>query len=157
MPAPEDTELLILLSTGLALVEPDGRMQWLNPALGEMLDVGSRTAVGQNLSALLRYPALLPHLARTLSEGRAFYLRGTAFHVGRGRDLVADVTMQPVAEERVLVEVHPLTPDLTPAATPLSATLRGLAHEVKNPLAGLRGAAQQISTERGGHPGFRSS
>lgn len=149
MPAPEDTELLTLLSTGLALVEPDGRVQWLNPALGEMLDVGPRTAVGQNLSALLRNPALLPHLARTLSEGRAFNLRGAAFHVGRGRDLVADVTMQPVAEARVLIEVHPLAPDLTPAATPLSATLRGLAHEVKNPLAGLRGAAQLLERRLG--------
>ncbi|NID06336.1 PAS domain-containing sensor histidine kinase [Luteibacter jiangsuensis] len=149
MPAPEDTELLTLLSTGLALLEPDGRVQWLNPALGEMLDVGPRTAVGQNLSALLRNPALLPHLARTLGEGRAFNLRGTAFHVGRGRELVADVTMQPVAEERILVEVHPLAPDLTPAATPLSATLRGLAHEVKNPLAGLRGAAQLLERRLG--------
>ena len=38
---------------------------------------------------------------------------------------------------------HVLAP---PAAsdTPLSATLRGFAHEVKNPLAGLRGAAQLL-------------
>lgn len=149
MPAPDETELLTLLGTGLALLEPDGRVLWLNPALGEMLEVGPRTAVGQNLAALLRNAALASHLARTLDEGRGFSLRGTSFSVGRGRDLVADVTMQPVDEERILVEVHPLAPDLTPVATPLSATLRGLAHEVKNPLAGLRGAAQLLERRLG--------
>jgi two-component system nitrogen regulation sensor histidine kinase GlnL len=43
----------------------------------------------------------------------------------------------------LLLEVHALA---EPAASgsPLSATLRGFAHEVKNPLAGLRGAAQLL-------------
>jgi two-component system nitrogen regulation sensor histidine kinase GlnL len=54
-----------------------------------------------------------------------------------------DVSMQRLASGELLLEVHTLAPP-APSGTPLSATLRGFAHEVKNPLAGLRGAAQLL-------------
>ena len=144
MDAPDHTELLTLLGTGIAVVGPDLRVAWINPALGEVLDVGPRTAVGQPLAQLMREPALASQLERTLSEGRGFNLRGVSFGVARGRDVTADLSLQPIGDGRVLVEVHPLATDLHGGDTPLSATLRGFAHEVKNPLAGLRGAAQLL-------------
>jgi two-component system nitrogen regulation sensor histidine kinase GlnL len=135
-----------LLGTGLAVIGPDLRVNWLNPALGEVLDVGPRTAVGQSLPVLMREASLASQLERTLLERRPFNLRGVTFGVARGREMTADLTMQPLDDGRLLVEVHPLAPELSAAAagTPLSATLRGFAHEVKNPLAGLRGAAQLL-------------
>ena len=149
MHAPEQIDLLTLLGTGLALLGVDGRVLWLNPALGEMLDVGPRTAVGQDFSVLLRAPDFAAQLGRTVAERHAFNLRGATFGVARGRELLADLTMQPIEGDRVLVEVHPLASDLTGSGTPLSATLRGFAHEVKNPLAGLRGAAQLLQRRVG--------
>lgn len=54
-----------------------------------------------------------------------------------------DMALQALDENRWLLEIHTLVPAaLNPA--PLSATLRGVAHEVKNPLTGLRGAAQLL-------------
>ncbi|HEY4093028.1 MAG TPA: ATP-binding protein [Luteibacter sp.] len=144
MHAPDQAELLTLLGTGLAVVGADLRVAWINPALGEMLDVGPRTAVGQPLGQLLREPSLASQLARTTAEGRGFNLRDATFGTARGRDITADLALQPIGDGRVLVEVHPLAPDLSASDTPLSATLRGFAHEVKNPLAGLRGAAQLL-------------
>jgi len=45
----------------------------------------------------------------------------------------------------VLLEMHALNPhDVPQAPAQISQSLRGLAHEVKNPLAGLRGAAQLL-------------
>ena len=144
MHAPDQSDLLTLLGTGLAVVEADGRIAWLNPALGEVLDVGPKTAIGQDLTSLMREPGLASHLDRARDERRGFNLRGLTFGVTRGREVTADLSIQPIDEQRVLVEVHPLAPELTPVGTPLSATLRGFAHEVKNPLAGLRGAAQLL-------------
>ncbi|SEM59783.1 two-component system, NtrC family, nitrogen regulation sensor histidine kinase GlnL [Luteibacter sp. UNCMF331Sha3.1] len=148
MHAPDPTELLTLLSTGVAIVGADGRVVWLNPALGEVLDVGPRTAVGQALGTLMRAPALAAQLNRVVAERRGFHLRGQALGV-RGREVAADVSLQPLDDGRVLVEVHPLAHELASGATPLSATLRGFAHEVKNPLAGLRGAAQLLERRVG--------
>ena len=144
MHAPDQSDLLTLQATGLAMLGPDGRVLWLNPALGEILEVGPRTAIGQELTTLLREPGLGSQIQRTLSERRPYNLRGITFGVARGREVTADLSLQPIDDTRILVEVHPLVPDLAPAGTPLSATLRGFAHEVKNPLAGLRGAAQLL-------------
>ncbi|WP_107913475.1 ATP-binding protein [Luteibacter sp. OK325] len=145
MHAPDQADLLTLLGTGLAVIGADLCVNWLNPALGEVLDVGPRTAVGQPLPALMREASLASQLERTLLERRPFNLRGATFGVARGREITADLTMQPLDDGRLLVEVHPLAPELNAVAgTPLSATLRGFAHEVKNPLAGLRGAAQLL-------------
>jgi two-component system nitrogen regulation sensor histidine kinase GlnL len=57
--------------------------------------------------------------------------------------LRVDVSLQPLDADNLLVEVHALA-ESAPTMSPLSATLRGFAHEVKNPLAGLRGAAQLL-------------
>lgn len=144
MHAPDQAEILTLLGTGIAVVGPDLRVLWINPALGELLDVGPRTAVGQPIGQLLREPHLASQLERSLAEGRGFNLRAVTFGVARGRDLTADLGIQPIGDGKVLVEVHPLATDIGASDTPLSATLRGFAHEVKNPLAGLRGAAQLL-------------
>jgi two-component system, NtrC family, nitrogen regulation sensor histidine kinase GlnL len=144
MHAPDQAEILTLLGTGIAVVGPGLRVLWINPALGELLDVGPRTAVGQPIGQLLREPHLASQLGRSLAEGRGFNLRAVTFGVARGRELTADLGIQPIGDGQVLVEVHPLATDISASDTPLSATLRGFAHEVKNPLAGLRGAAQLL-------------
>ncbi|MGO4702674.1 two-component system sensor histidine kinase NtrB [Dyella sp. 2RAB6] len=130
------------MSTGLALVDAGLRVVWINPALAEWLDTGPRSAAGQPLGLLLHEPDWLGQAERALSEQRAVQLRGVALPAARGREWPADVALQPV-DGGLLLEVHVLAP-ASPGASPLSATLRGFAHEVKNPLAGLRGAAQLL-------------
>lgn len=131
------------MSTGLALVDGELRVLRINPAFAELFDVGPRSAAGQPLRALLHEPGLLAQARRSLDEQRSLQMRGVALVSARGRETLADVALQPLADSELLLEVHALAPPAT-AATPLSATLRGFAHEVKNPLAGLRGAAQLL-------------
>jgi two-component system nitrogen regulation sensor histidine kinase GlnL len=130
------------MATGLALVDADMRVSWINPSLAECLQLGPRSALGQPLVALLREPETVARISRAMAEQRALQWRGLTLHPLRGDPISADVELQPLGD-KWLLEVHVLTE--SPAIdSPLSATLRGFAHEVKNPLAGLRGAAQLL-------------
>ncbi|WP_109124706.1 ATP-binding protein [Dyella sp. C11] len=131
------------LATGVALADAGLRLLWVNPALAELLDIGPRSAVGQSLAVLLHRPEWMAQAQRALREPSPHQLRGIEVPSARGEMARVDVSMQRLASGELLLEVHALAP---PAAsdTPISATLRGFAHEVKNPLAGLRGAAQLL-------------
>ncbi|WP_266160461.1 two-component system sensor histidine kinase NtrB [Dyella silvatica] len=137
------------LVTGLAVLDAQLRLEWMNPALGEMLDTGPRTAIGQTLESLLREPSLTAPAQRALSERRVLQLRAIKLHSGHDREWLADLALQPLADGRLVVEVHVLAAEPVASGMPLSASLRGFAHEVKNPLAGLRGAAQLLQRRVG--------
>ncbi|WEN15598.1 ATP-binding protein [Rhodanobacter sp. AS-Z3] len=129
------------MTTGLARVDATLRLQWINPALAECLAIGLRSAAGQPLARWLD-DAALAQARRALAEQRPLQWREMLLADLAGRELRADIALQPFADG-LLLEVHVLAAPM-PLASPLSATLRGFAHEVKNPLAGLRGAAQLL-------------
>ena len=131
------------LATGLAYVDAELRLRWVNPALSEWLELGVRRPLGQPLSVLLGdAPLAMEQAAKLLAEQRPTHWRGVPLAAANHREISADIALQPF-EDGLLLEVHVLAePALI--ASPLSATLRGFAHEVKNPLAGLRGAAQLL-------------
>ena len=130
------------MATGLALVDAQLRLSWINPALAEWLELGLRSAVGQPLGLLLGDPDALAQAGRVLAEQRPAHWRGVSLASANSREIRADIALQPF-NDGLLLEVHALA-ELPSSGSPLSATLRGFAHEVKNPLAGLRGAAQLL-------------
>jgi two-component system nitrogen regulation sensor histidine kinase GlnL len=135
------------MRTGLVLVDAELRLLWINRALAEWIEIGPRSAFGQPLALLLREPESLALAARVLYQQRPLQLRGLTLFTAVGRETLVDMAIQPF-EAGLLLEIHALA---EPAASgsPLSATLRGFAHEVKNPLAGLRGAAQLLQRRVG--------
>ena len=130
------------LVTGLAQADADLCLRWINPALAQSLALGPRSAVGRPLAWLLRDPEMLTLAQNALQQQRSMQWRGVPMTSADGVDFRADVALQPF-EDGLLLEVHVLAEPLQ-TSSPLSATLRGFAHEVKNPLAGLRGAAQLL-------------
>lgn len=131
------------MTTGMALVDANLHLLWINPALADWLELGFRSARGLPLSALLAGDHdSVAQATRVLVEQRASQWRSVSLAAAHGREISADIALQPF-DGGLLLEVHVLA---EPAArdSPLSATLRGFAHEVKNPLAGLRGAAQLL-------------
>jgi two-component system nitrogen regulation sensor histidine kinase GlnL len=131
------------MATGVALVDAELRLRWVNPALTEWLELGLRSPLGQSLDVLLGdAPEAVAQAARVLSEQRPAQWRAVPLAAASGREIRADIALQPF-DDGLLLEVHALAEPLA-ATSPLSATLRGFAHEVKNPLAGLRGAAQLL-------------
>ena len=130
------------LATGMAGVDPALRVAWINPALAQWLGLGTRSAVGQPLAAALRSPDCAAAAQRVMTQGLALQLRAVSVATAHGADIPVDIDMQPWAGG-VLLEVHVLAPEQS-SLSPLSGSLRGLAHEMKNPLSGMRGAAQLL-------------
>jgi two-component system nitrogen regulation sensor histidine kinase GlnL len=135
------------MATGLVLVDADLRLIWINRALAEWIELGPRSAVGQPLALLLREPEPLALAARVIERQRPLQLRALQLRTAAGRETQVDIAIQPF-EQGLLLEVHALA-ETAAVGSPLSATLRGFAHEVKNPLAGLRGAAQLLQRRVG--------
>lgn len=136
------------MSTGLARLDGGLRLSWVNTAFAEMFEVGPRRVLGLPLSAVLPDERVLQQVRRVQREQRSVRLWAVALPSARGLWRSVDIAVQCGSDAALYLEVHGLH-EVAPAATPLSATLRGFAHEVKNPLAGLRGAAQLLARRVG--------
>jgi two-component system nitrogen regulation sensor histidine kinase GlnL len=143
MPDPDAFVPYARLATGVAVLDAQLHVVWLNDALCEVLGVGVRPLHGQAFSTLVGEDSFPRQAARVLAGEPPVRMREIPLHTLRDEVHAADISLQVLEPGRLLVEIHVLV-DPGPRETPLSATLRGFAHEVKNPLAGLRGAAQLL-------------
>lgn len=130
-------------ATPMAALDDALSLRALNPAMHEWLAMATRNWRGESLALLdAQPPRLVEACRRALATRRRVWLRSARLRSAIG-DRSADVALTPWREVGFLLELHPATAE--PAAMPrISESLRGFAHEVKNPLAGLRGAAQLL-------------
>lgn len=150
-PPPEVDEL----ATPLAWTDPAGALRGANAAFARWLGVSPRRLPGYPLAALEVGGDLL---ARALASGDGagpLRLRRLSLAYLGGEPCFADAWLVRDAAGGWLLEAHPVDefPGEDPAValpSALSAALRGLAHELRNPLAGLKGAAQLLARRHGG-------
>lgn len=143
---------LLWLDENLALI-------YLNPAAESLLGCSVRRVLGQPVASLVPGEAeLLQHLWQTLESEHPCTLREISLHLA-GRDVMVDCVISPLRDPSLgrglLVELMDIDRHLRIAREEYllaqqqatRSLLRGLAHEVKNPLGGLRGAAQLLDAE----------
>ncbi len=138
--------LLGQLETGVAVLDRSGVLVYANTAFCEMFAVSPSRSHGLPLFALGEPARVFVPLAERVRTGAtSVRLREQTLETRSGRSLQVDIGVSLWTDEGVLLEIHELGADIsaTPTAR-LSESLRGLAHEVKNPLAGVRGAAQLL-------------
>jgi two-component system nitrogen regulation sensor histidine kinase GlnL len=150
MPAPTAADSYESLATPVVQVNADGTVTTVNPAFAAWVGVSARRFAEQPLDVLAPGDGELLALARrSATEARG--LRAYRLRVAPAPDheRFADVWITPLAEGGWLLEFHPVSefPGDDPATSmplALHEALKGLAHEIRNPLAGLRGAAQLL-------------
>jgi two-component system nitrogen regulation sensor histidine kinase GlnL len=135
--------LLDQMSVGIALLDGDLHLLHANSAFVDL--TGVRRWRGCPLASLGPAAAELCALVeRARTAGTSLMLRACELAV-RDPPLRADVAVSAWSQQGTLLELHALSAhECAPIEPRISHSLRGLAHEVKNPLAGLRGAAQLL-------------
>lgn len=141
------------LSTPVAWADPQGRILGTNAAFARWLGVSSRRLLGQPLAALeIDGDAMARFLENTGRD--ALRLHRMALGMPSESPRFAEGWLSRMDNGDWLLEAHPVDefPGVDPVqALPnaLSAALKGLAHELRNPLAGLKGAAQLLARRAG--------
>ena len=139
------------LATPVAWANADGQLLGGNPAFASWLGISLRRVPGLTLQELDaeggRLEALLPRLPLS---GGALRVRRARLASPGGSERFADLWLARGEDGGLWLEAHPADefPGEDPAtALPaaLSAALKGLAHEIRNPLAGMKGAAQLLA------------
>ncbi|WP_372657209.1 nitrogen regulation protein NR(II) [Hydrogenophaga sp.] len=148
---------LDLLATLVAVVSADGAVLFANAALEDALGMSRRSIAGTQLPDCFTEPLLLQN-ALSGARGNEFAaLRYDAWLKRLNHDPlpVHVVVAQTETTGEVVVELLPLEQQarqereerLLDQAQANKELIRNLAHEIKNPLGGIRGAAQLLQME----------
>jgi two-component system nitrogen regulation sensor histidine kinase GlnL len=155
-----DTPKRILenLNSAVLTLDKSLRLTSMNPA-GEMLfEISAKKIVGHEVSELLPHSGwIVQALSNALTTRHPFTARSVRLLLPERRRITVDCTVTPLADdnEALLVELAQVDrllrlardEDLIERQAANRAVIRGLAHEIKNPLGGLRGAAQLLERE----------
>jgi len=145
------------LATGVVICDGAGMITALNPAAETLLALSERQVRGVAVERFLKRSPRALDLCRAARESQAAVsARGLALVVSEERTLEVDLTVSPVFEDDgLLLEVSDVgqhlravrEAELIAQSESTRVVLRGLAHEIRNPLGGLRGAAQLLERE----------
>lgn len=152
---------LDLLETAIVILDCTDTVHYLNPAAETLFDLNGREAVGRPLSACFAEPAELLSALRAASEQNArvsehdvaLALRlGSTIHVSfsvKHLDSTGNEPSGVVMEFRQTDQQRKIVNEERLAAQQHAnrQLIRNLAHEIKNPLGGIRGAAQLLHRE----------
>ncbi|MBS0555473.1 MAG: PAS domain-containing protein, partial [Proteobacteria bacterium] len=149
---------LELLSSAVVLVDERLVIRYLNPGAENLFAVSHRKMVGLPLANLLGEPTGLgAALERALRTNWSYTGQDLKILRNDAEAIHLDCTVSPVEADgvRLLLEFRPIDAQLRVAREEQllqqqqanRELIRNLAHEIKNPLGGIRGSAQLLERE----------
>ncbi|MFO1244030.1 MAG: nitrogen regulation protein NR(II) [Ramlibacter sp.] len=146
-----------LLATLVAVVHSDGAVLFANSALEDALGTSRRTIEGSQLPECFTEPHILQNALEGAGSNEFAALRYDAWLKRLNHDPlpVHVIVAQTERPGEIIVELLPLEAQakqdreerLIDQAQANKELIRNLAHEIKNPLGGIRGAAQLLQME----------
>jgi two-component system nitrogen regulation sensor histidine kinase GlnL len=146
------------LATAVILLDDESRIAYINPAAEHLFDISDKNLHGLPLQQVFTHTEQLASAMQQAVHNNASYIEhdltlGTHAH-GKLHLRCAATPLQ-FTKRYLLLEFHPMDRPLKLAREEqmLDQTqasrllLRNLAHEIKNPLGGIRGAAQLLEQE----------
>lgn len=146
-----------LLATLVAVVSADASVRFSNAALEDSLGISRRSIVGSHFADIFTEPAQLLSALEGAVDNAFAALRYDAWLKRAGLEPmpVHVIVTRTEASEDIIVEMVPQEQQtrqdreerLAEQAQTNKELIRNLAHEIKNPLGGIRGAAQLLEME----------
>lgn len=148
--------------TACVCLDTDLRVTYMNPAAEMLFAIGAKKAAAAPFLQIIHVPEQISsRLDQVLKYDRRFTKRAVSLlKPGHDEPIVVDCTISPYQSEwqekkGLLIEFHSVDHQVKIARENAMLSqqeiarslLRGLAHEIKNPLGGLRGAAQLLARE----------
>lgn len=157
------SDVLASVSEALLVFGADADLLALNPAAETLLDLSEGLVRGHHVRALFPTDGanawLVPIVTATLTEGVVQH-RAEATLVRRGKRVLVAATCGPMHDRTGTVRgavlvLHDLTLERTldettrraERLTAFGSVVLGLAHEIRNPLSGIKGAARLLEQE----------
>ncbi len=159
-PTADASDILDNLTRAVVVIDGERRIMRMNAAAESLLHVSTRQAVGERLTQLVPALAVLADpVGQAFAEGASYTEREMRLVLGPERTITVDCAITPLdGATSLLLEFEQLDRHLRISREnrliaqnqAIRELIRGLAHEIKNPLGGLRGAAQLLESELSG-------
>jgi len=150
-------QLFDSLSTAVIVVDGNLHLQHLNPAAEVLLAVSAARVTGEPITSFFHESeSAVTALLDANKQSLSYTKRRAHWQLVNGEKLTVDYTVTPLGDSAsLLLEIQPLDrllrisrdESLIAAQETTRNLVRGMAHEIKNPLGGIRGAAQLLSRE----------
>ncbi len=155
--------LLDNMHAAVLLLDDKLQLQYMNAAAESLIKISAQRYDGMTIDCLFSENGQTPEgLVKASISKQRFTKRQTELRLSTPEDITVDYTVTPISDSAtnnntqwLLMEIQPLdralkiTQDemLISSQAVSRQLIRGLAHEIKNPLGGLRGAAQLLERE----------
>jgi len=156
LPTAEKYQALDLLATLVAVVDDEGTVRFANAALEDALGTSRRSIIGSHFPYSFSQPEQMRSALKGIGDSDFSALRYDAHLLRVAREtLPVHVIVSLTDVQDIIVELLPLEQQarqdreerLAEQAQANKELIRNLAHEIKNPLGGIRGAAQLLELE----------
>jgi two-component system nitrogen regulation sensor histidine kinase GlnL len=150
------------LTTAIILADGNLRLVYMNSACEALLQISLNNTIGNSIQYFYHEVednennTSLEKATATLKDDSLYTKRKARWRLANNEVITVDYTVTPLLESsQILFEIQPLDrllqiskeEALIASQSTTRNLLRGLAHEVKNPLGGIRGSAQLLEKE----------